>query len=491
MCVVYKSAKIDFRHHCCILLTTGLAFYIVLFVQYLTISSGIKEGVFMTDKREELVSGNIFKLMLKLGIPGIIGMLVISLYSFVDAVFVGRYVGDKALGAISVAYAFTLINNGIAVLIGMGSASILSRAVGRQDQKTVDAVMGNVFVLAVLMSSVVMIIGYIFAPQLLSLIGAEGEMHAMGVRYLRIVYLGSIFVNFGQASNMVLRGEGRIALAMIIMGFGAVLNIALDAFFIIVLKQGIGGAAIATVISQAVFALISFFYFLWFSKNVRFKTFRLEKSIVGETVAIGISAMIMQVLALVQQTVMYATLKKYGGEDQVVLMGAFFRYLMLSFIPLWGLSQGFQPFVGTNFGAGLFDRVKKGTGMFYAFGLLLGLIAWGVFLSGPEKVLGLFIDNPALVAQGKTNAVIAMLIFPVLAVMILNMTLFQAIGKPKPAGLLAISRQLALFVPAVLILPHFFGARGVWLAMPIVDGIVSVISIVITIKVFATDLVKR
>ena len=343
----------------------------------------------MTDKREELVSGNIFKLMLQLGVPGIIGMLVISLYSFVDAMFVGRYVGEKALGAISVAYAFTLVNNGIAVLVGIGSASILSRAVGRKDQKTIDAVMGNVLVLSVLMSSVVMIVGYIFAPQLLTLIGAEGEMHAMGVQYLRIVYLGSIFVNFGQASNMVLRGEGRIALAMIIMGSGAVLNI--------VFKQGIAGAAIATVISQAVFALVSFFYFLCFSKNVRFKTLKPDKSIVGETIAIGMSAMIMQVLSLVQQTVMYSTLKKYGGEDQVVLMGAFFRYLMLSFIPLWGLSQGFQPFVGTNFGAGLFDRVKKGTGMFYGFGFLLAVIAWGIFLLSPEKVLGLYFSDLAAV----------------------------------------------------------------------------------------------
>ena len=281
------------------------------------------KGESMKDKREELVSGSICKLMLQLGVPGIIGMLVISLYSFVDAMFVGRYVGEKALGAISVAYAFTLVNNGIAVLVGMGSASILSRAIGRKDQKTVDAVMGNVFVLSLVMSATVMIIGYIFAPQLLSLIGAEGEMHALGVQYLRIVYLGSIFVNFGQASNMVLRGEGKIALAMIIMGSGAVLNIVLDALFIIVFKQGIAGAAVATVISQAVFALCSFCYFLWFSKNVRFKTFRLDKSIVGETVAIGMSGMIMQVLALVQQTVMYSTLKKYGGEDQVVLMGAF------------------------------------------------------------------------------------------------------------------------------------------------------------------------
>ena len=443
----------------------------------------------MTDEREELTTGNMFKLMLKLGVPGIIGMLVISLYSFVDAIFVGRYVGDKALGAISIAYAFTLINNGIAVLVGIGSASVLSRAVGRKDQKTIDSVMGNVFVLTLLMSSVVTVLGYIFAPQLLHLVRAEGEMHEVGVTYLRIVYLGSIFVNFGQAANMVMRGEGKMALAMAIMGSGAVLNIVLDALFIIVFKQGIEGAAIATVISQAVFALATFFYFLCFSKNVKFKSFKLEKSLVGETFAVGMSAMFMQVLSLVQQTVMYSTLKKYGGEDQVILMGAFFRYMMLAFIPLWGLSQGFQPFAGTNFGAGLFERVKKGTFLFYGFGVVLAAVFWLVFLASPESVLSLFIkDNPALVAAGKTNATLAFLIFPLMPIMILNITLFQALGKAKPAGFLAISRQLVLFVPAVLILPHFLGVRGVWTAGLFVDGLLIIISIIITARIFAKDL---
>ncbi len=443
----------------------------------------------MTDEREELTTGNMFKLMLKLGVPGIIGMLVISLYSFVDAIFVGRYVGDKALGAISIAYAFTLINNGIAVLVGIGSASVLSRAVGRKDRKTIDSVMGNVFVLTLLMSSAVTVLGYIFAPQLLHLVRAEGEMHELGVKYLRIVYLGSIFVNFGQAANMVMRGEGKMALAMAIMGSGAVLNIVLDALFIIVFKQGIEGAAIATVISQAVFALATFFYFLCFSKNVKFKSFKLEKSLVGETFAVGMSAMFMQVLSLVQQTVMYSTLKKYGGEDQVILMGAFFRYMMLAFIPLWGLSQGFQPFAGTNFGAGLFERVKKGTFLFYGFGVVLAAVFWLVFLASPESVLSLFIkDNPALVAAGKTNATLAFLIFPLMPIMILNITLFQALGKAKPAGLLAISRQLVLFVPAVLILPHFLGVRGVWTAGLFVDGLLVIISIIITARIFSKDL---
>ena len=442
----------------------------------------------MTDKREHLISGNMFKLMLELSIPGIIGMFVISLYSFVDAIFVGRYVSSVALGAVSLAYTFTLINNGIAVLVGIGSASVLSRAVGRSDQETVDSIMGNVLLLTLLFSLGTMTVGLIFAPQLLALIGAEGEMLRLGVSYLRIVYIGSVFVNFGQAANMVMRGEGRMGLAMLLMGISAVLNIILDAVFVIVLKKGLEGTAIATVISQVVLAICNFCYFAFFSKNVKFKHFKLQKSIVKETLSIGFSAMLMQVFALLQQAVMYSTLKRYGGEDQVILMGAFFRYMMLSFIPLWGISQGYQPFAGTNFGAQKFERVKKGTFLFYGFGLFLSLIFWLVFLIIPEQVLGLFLKNKELISLGRTNAMLAMSLFPLSAIMIINLTLFQALGKAKYAGMLVIARQFLLYIPAVLILPVFFGTRGVWISSPIIDTLVTVLSAFIVIKLFKKDL---
>ena len=442
----------------------------------------------MIDKREHLISGNIFKLMLELSIPGIIGMFVISLYSFVDAIFVGKYVGSVALGAISVAYTFTLINNGIAVLVGIGSASVLSRAVGRNDQKTIDSIMGNVLLLTLLFSLIAMTIGLIFAPQLLTLVGAEGEMLHLGTNYLRIVYLGSIFVNFGQAANMVMRGEGRMGIAMLLMGISAVLNIVLDAVFVIVLKKGLEGAAIATVISQIVLAICNFCYFAFFSKNVKFKHFKIQKSIVKETLSIGFSAMLMQIFALLQQMITYSTLKKYGGEDQVILMGAFFRYLMLSFIPLWGISQGYQPFAGTNFGARKFERVKKGTFLFYGFGLFLSLIFWLIFLLMPEQVLGLFLENKELISSGRTNAMLALSLFPLSAIMIINLTLFQALGKAKYAGMLVISRQFLLYVPAVLILPIFLGTRGIWISSPLVDTLIMILSVFIMIKLFKTEL---
>ena len=445
----------------------------------------------MNDKREHLIKGKILPLMFELTVPGIIGMLVISLYVLVDAIFVGQYVGNTALGSISLAYTFTLLNSGIAVLVGIGSASVLSRAIGRQDQKTIDAVMGNVLILTLMFSLAVTVFGYIFAPALLKMIGAEGEMLALGVRYLRIIYLASIFVNFGQAANMVIRGEGRMAFAMTLMGISAILNIGLDALFVVVLKKGLEGAAVATVISEVVLGVSTFIYFLRFSKNVRFTAFRLEKSIVKETLSVGVSATFMQVLTLVQQSVMYSVLKKYGGEDQVVLMGAFFRYTAFAFIPLWGISQGFQPFAGTNFGAGEFARVKKGVFMFSGFALCIALLFWTGFLAFPERIMGLFIKNPELVRAGRIDTMLSICAFPLDVIMIINVTLFQAIGKPKPAGFMVMARQLFLYIPAAVLLPLCCGARGVWIATPISDTIVALMTIVIVIKVFKTDLAGR
>ncbi len=195
----------------------------------------------MENKREKLISGNIFSLMMELTLPAIIGMLVISLYNFVDAIFVGKFVGETALGAVSISYAFTLINNGIAVLVGMGSASVLSRAIGAKDPKTINAIMGNIIILTLLFSLLTTVLGFIFAPQLLTLGGATGEMHRLGVSYLRIIFLASFFVNFGQASNMLMRGEGKMTLAMVLMGISAILTSYLTPFLSSIWKWALKG----------------------------------------------------------------------------------------------------------------------------------------------------------------------------------------------------------------------------------------------------------
>ena len=205
------------------------------------------------DTRTKLLTKSPFPLMIELAIPAVLGMVVVGLYNMMDSIFVGQMVGDVQMGAVSVSYPFTLINAGTAAMIGVGSASVLSRAIGKKDQDTVKKIMGNLVAVVLLMSVVYMAIGMVFTRQLLSLAGASDNILTYAEKYLRIVFAGSLFVNFFQSANMVIRGEGQLKKAMAIIASGAILNIILDPIFITLLKpygMGIEAAAYATILSQ-------------------------------------------------------------------------------------------------------------------------------------------------------------------------------------------------------------------------------------------------
>ena len=200
------------------------------------------------ETRTKLLSDKPLKLMFSLCLPAVIGMLVIGLYNFMDAVFVGQMISPEAMAAVTVSYPFTLVNSGISTLIGVGSASVLSRAIGKKDQQTIDRIMGNLIMSVLGLSIIVTVIGIALTPQILALSGAEGEILEQAIVYLRIIFIGSMFVNFAQAANMVMRGEGLLKSAMLIMGLGAILNIILDPIMIS-MTRSVSGAAYATVIA--------------------------------------------------------------------------------------------------------------------------------------------------------------------------------------------------------------------------------------------------
>ena len=438
--------------------------------------------------RQELLTKSPVRLMFQLGIPGIVGMVVIGLYPFMDGVFAGNIIGQSAMAACSVAMPLTLVNNGISTLLGVGSASILSRALGKGDKKTVDQIMGNLIFWVLVLSTTVMILGILFAPQFLDLVGATGEIKELGVRYLRVLFLGSIFVNFAQSSNMVIRGEGHLKIAMGIMGAGAVLNIILDPIFMYAMgSRGIEGAAIATVLSQLITAVVSVYYFKKKSKVVKINHIAMKKDIFGEMFAVGFSAMMMQVMTLIQQSLMYKMSFKYGGTDNGILMAAALRIFAFSFIPLWGLSQGMQPVIGTNYGAKIYSRVKAGLKVFNWGALVLAGLFYLPIMLFPRQIWHMFgVENDILTA-GIPHFRMLYSIFIVYGFMIISVVFFQSIGDAKKAGILVIFRQLVVFVPSIIILPRAFGIDAVWYTQPLVDFImtaISVVLIVLTVKRF-------
>ncbi len=441
------------------------------------------------DARSNLLNGNVFKTMLSLSVPAILGMVVIGLYNFMDAVFVGRMVGPEAMTAVKVSYPFTLMNSGIATLIGTGSASVLSRAVGRKDQGTINQIMGNLIALIVLLSLTITAVGEFFTTGLLSLSGAKGDILAQAERYLKVVFIGSLFVNFAQSANMVMRGEGKLKIAMGIMAAGALLNIALDPLLITVLgkENGILGAAWATVISQVLQAVFTFWYFRKKSDNVRINRIKIHGNLVGQVLSVGVSAMLMQVMTMVQQTVMYNTVERWGGGSWQTILGACLSLQSFAFIPLWGISQGFQPAVGTNYGAKQYDRVRSFTKVFMIAASVLAMVFYLPIMLVPKTMLGMFITTEEICIQGAPMLRVLFSTYISYGVLILAITFFQAIGKAGAASAMALLRQVLLFLPLVVLLPTVFAipVQGVFYAQMFTDLIVLFMGIVLLARAFA------
>lgn len=435
------------------------------------------------DTRTKMLSEEPFKLMVTLSLPAIIGMVVIGLYNFMDAVFVGQMVGPEAMTAVKVSYPFTLINSGISTLIGVGSASVLSRAIGEKNKKTIDKIMGNLIMAVFILSVIVTLVGIIFTRELLWLCGADGIIMEQAVLYLRIVFIGSVFVNFAQAANMVMRGEGMLKRAMVIMGIGAILNIILDPIIINIMNsynKGVCGAAYATIISQIIQAIITMWYFIKKSKHVRIHGIKIDANIMKQVLNVGVSAMLMQVMMLVQQTFMYSTAQKYGGSEWQTVLGAALSLQAFAFIPLWGISQGFQPVVGTNYGAKKYSRVGKITKAFVIGATVLSLIFYVPIMAAPKQMLSLFITDPNIVDLGIGSLRIFFVTYITLGFMILSITLFQALGKGGKAAILTLLRQVILYIPLVLILPKIscIGVNGVFIAGAVTDFGILLLSIV-------------
>lgn len=430
------------------------------------------------DMKEQLLTKKPIDLLFQLSIPAVIGMIVIGLYPLMDGIFAGKIIGQKAMTACGVAMPLTFFNSGVSTLLGVGSASVLSRAIGKGDQRTVDKIMGNLIFWVILFSVIIALGGILFAPHFLDMVGATGEIKAYGIRYLRVIFIGSLFVNFTQSANMVMRGEGLMKKAMMIMGLGALLNIILDPILMTVMGEyAIEGAALATVIAQFIQTVITLHYFLKKSKVVKIHKIKSDSEIKKEMFGVGSSAMMMQILFMIQQTMLYKMAFKYGGDSNGILMAASLRMYAFSFIPLWGMSQGLQPVVGTNFGAKQYHRVREAMKVFSIGGLILAAIFWIPSLLFSSQILSLFGVESNIISQGVGNFRLFYSVFILYGVMVMSITFFQSIGNGKKAGIIVMLRQLILFVPAMIILPMIFGVKAVWFTQPLLDFIMIVVGL--------------
>lgn len=434
-----------------------------------------------------LADSNIGRLLIRLSLPATIGMFAMAMYNLVDTIFVGRSVGMLGIAGIAIVFPFQMLVLATGQLVGIGGASLISRSIGANDFRLANQALGNIYSLIMLLGIVIAGVGILLMDPLLKIFGATAEILPYSRDYMGIILLGTAFFLFLISSNSIIRAEGRAKIAMGTMLVSAGMNIILDPIFIFVLKMGVKGAAIATVISQFLAAVYIVFFFSSRSSSLHFsaRNLRLKSSIIKKILAIGLSAFSRQSAGSLLVIVANNTLAAYGGNLAIAVFGVINRLMRFTMMPVFGIAQGFQPIVGYNYGAGSYPNILKAVrrGFFYA--TLVSVAGFLLFMLLPETLMSIFSDEPELIQQGKIALRLMSLALPLVGYQVIGATIFLSIGKALPSFLLTMSRQFLFLIPLIVLLPRYLGIRGVWIAFPLSDMLSFLITLFFVIRILA------
>lgn len=418
------------------------------------------------------------KLLIKQAVPASIGILVMSLNILIDTIFVGQWIGSNAIAAINVVLPVSFFIAALGMSIGMGGGSIISRALGSQENEKANRVFGNQITLTFLFTFTFMALGLIFLEEMIPLFGGKGELYPLAKIYYIIVVIGVPVLGFCMMGNNTIRAEGKPKSAMYAMLLPSLSNLLLDYLFIYEMGWGMEGAAWATTLSYCICGLYIFYFFVSGKSDLqlRFSHLKLKLSIVKEMGSLGFVTLSRQ--AVVSFTVLLVNniLFSLAGPSMVAVYAIISRMLMFALFPILGITQGFVPIAGYNYGADKKDRVvlviKKA--LTYATALASFVFLMIYFFS--DAIAAAFTQEQSVIDA--TGAVLkwVFLSTPIVGIQLIGSAYFQAIGKAVPALLLTLTRQGFFFIPLVLILPQYFGVFGVWIAFPVAEGIATLVT---------------
>lgn len=431
-----------------------------------------------TPPANKLSTEKIGKLMWQYSIPSIVGTVVMSVYNIVDRVFIGQGVGPLAISGLALTFPFMILLMAFGMLIGAGAASRISITLGENNTERAEKILGNALTLTIIISGGVSLLTYIFMGDLLRYFGGTDATILYAEQYMRIIVPASILsaANFG--FNNIMRASGFPKKAMYTMIISSVLNVLLDALFIFVFKWGIQGAALATVISYGVGCWWVLSHFMLPISPIRFRMhhLRLDASVVKTILSIGMSPFSMQIATSLVVILINASLIKHGGDLAIGAYGIINSLIIFIVMIVLGLNQGTQPIVGYNFGAKLYDRVFRTLkiAMLSATVLTTSGFLLGLFFS--ETSIRFFTTDQELIQIASNALRITIVMFPLVGFQIVISNFFQSIGKAKVSILLSLTRQFIFLIPAILILPRFFGLNGVWSSMPVSDALSAIVA---------------
>lgn len=417
----------------------------------------------------------IVPLILKMAIPTVFAQLIQLLYNIVDRIYVGRIpgTGSLALAGLGVTFPIITLIMAFTALIGLGGAPRAAIAMGKKDSATAEKLLGNSISLLLISSIILSVVFMIFRNPILRAFGASEQTLPFGSSYLSIYLMGTVFVQITLGLNLFITNQGFAKTSMMTVLIGCVLNIILDPIFIFGLDMGVKGAALATIISQAVSALwvVSFLLGKKSILRVRLKNLILSPITVFSILSLGISPFIMQSTESLIQLVFNKGMQLYGGDMYVALMSIFFSLMQIIFLPIIGLGQGAQPIISYNFGAGNVERTKQTFKWLFAISILFSASIVSTVLIFPQFFIGLFSDDTTLITTGIAPLRLYLFGMAFMGMQIACQQAFLATGQSKISIFIAMLRKLILLVPLALILPHInnWGVWGLLAAEPISD----------------------
>ena len=426
----------------------------------------------------ELGTKPVGKLLMQYALPAIVAMVASSLYNMIDSIFIGQGVGAMAISGLAITFPFMNLSAAFGAAIGVGSAAFLSVKLGQRDYDIANKILGNNVMLNIIIGIMFGVLGLLFLDPILRFFGASDATLPYAHEYMTIILSGNAITHLYFGLNAVLRSAGKPRTAMYLTIFTVIINAILDPLFIYTLRLGIAGAAYATILSQTM--ALAWQWYIFSDKrqflHFDYSKFRIEMPIVRNIISIGISPFAMNACACLVVIFINNSLMKYGGDMAVGAYGISNRLCFVFVMVTMGVCQGMQPIAGYNYGAQNYHRMFEVLRLAIITGTLICAVGFFIAMLLPEQCARLFTTDAELIE----NSVVAMRynmgLFLIIGAQMVITNFFQSIGKAKVSILLSLSRQLLILVPLIAILPQFMGLNGIWLSLPLSDGIAALMA---------------
>ncbi|MEM7162645.1 MAG: MATE family efflux transporter [Bacteroidota bacterium] len=427
------------------------------------------------EQQEFILKGNLKKVMWKMSLPAILAMVLYGLNAFMDTIYIGQLLNETALAGVALAYPLTSIMLGLGSWVGTGAGNYISILLGKNDEEHLQKVLPNASLFTILMSLLFALPAYFFAESLIVMMGGHGQVLEYGKVYFEITVLGSPLWIYSLQLNMVVRSEGKMWTAAIIMALGLIANLILTPLAIVFLDMGVEGAAWSSNIGMLIYCIVGYFYFQRGKASFpsRINAIAFDKEVFQSIIKLGFPGFIMSAMGLIQSVVVFNAVVNYGTEEDLSFFAAANRILLFMMTPLFGFMRALQPVEGINFGAKQYKRVKQAFWIFCKTGFWIVLPFWALFMVYPEVSIRLVLPNRILTGEEIFNFRIYMAIIPFLPFVFMSLTHLPAIEQPKYASIIGLARQILFYVPIMLVLPKWIGIGGVYIGSTLIDIVVT------------------